>query len=51
MATAQLQNTVRREAFIMAYSDCFYIMGGVLLLSVLAVFFMCKPPAGSAPAH
>ncbi len=51
MATAQLQNTVRREAFVMAYSDCFYIMGGVLLLSVLAVFFMCKPPAGPVTAH
>jgi hypothetical protein len=29
----------------------FYVMGGVLLLSVLAVFFMCKPVGSSAAAH
>jgi DHA2 family multidrug resistance protein len=42
LALLQLQNTVRREAFVMAYSDCFYIMGAVLLFSVLAIFFMEK---------
>jgi hypothetical protein len=36
----------------MAYLDCFWIMGGVLLASVLAIFFMQKPRPGAAPgAH
>jgi DHA2 family multidrug resistance protein len=51
MAIAQLQAMVRREAYVMAYSDCFWIMGVVLVLSVLAIFFMRKPPAGPAAAH
>jgi DHA2 family multidrug resistance protein len=50
MAMAQLQATVRREAYVMAYSDCFYVMGAVLLLSVVAVFAMQKPPIRSAGA-
>jgi hypothetical protein len=32
----------------MAYSDCFYIMGAVLLLSVLAVLFMERLERGRA---
>jgi DHA2 family multidrug resistance protein len=49
MATGQLQAIVRREAYVMAYSDCFFIMGVVLLMSVVGVFFMQKPPAGHGP--
>jgi DHA2 family multidrug resistance protein len=48
LALIHLQNTVRREAFVMAYSDCFYIMGAVLLLSVLAVLFMERLERGRA---
>jgi DHA2 family multidrug resistance protein len=43
MALAQLQAMVRRNAYVMAYSDCFWIMGVVLLASVLAIFFMQRP--------
>jgi DHA2 family multidrug resistance protein len=42
LALIELQNMVRREAYVMAYSDCFYIMGAVLLFSVIAIFFMEK---------
>jgi MFS transporter, DHA2 family, multidrug resistance protein len=48
MAIAQIRNLVRRDAFVMAYSDCFYIMGAVLLISMLAIFFLQKPKAGAA---
>lgn len=33
---------VRRQAFLMAYSDCFLILGFVLLASATALFFMNK---------
>jgi len=51
MALAQLQGLVRREAFVMAYADCFWMMGAVLVLSVLAIFFMPRPQAGAPAAH
>jgi len=50
MALAQLANLVRREAFVMAYSDCFYIMGVAMLISVVAVFAMKKPAQHGAAA-
>jgi DHA2 family multidrug resistance protein len=50
MALAQLQAMVRRNAYVMAYADCFWIMGVVLLVSVLAIFFMPKASPGAAPA-
>ncbi len=52
-ALAALSNLVRREAFVMAYSDCFFLLACVLVLSVVAVMFFEKTkssPAG-APAH
>jgi DHA2 family multidrug resistance protein len=49
MAMGQLQAVVRREAYVMAYSDCFFIMGAVLLASVVGVFFMRKPHPGHGP--
>jgi len=51
MAIAQIRNLVRRDAFVMAYSDCFYIMGAVLLLSMLAIFLLQKPKAGAGGGH
>lgn len=50
MALAQLQALVRREAYVMAYSDCFYIMGVALILALLAVAFMRKPGRHAAAA-
>jgi hypothetical protein len=50
MATAQLQAVVRREAFVMTYSDCFYLMGAALLLSLIPILFMGRPGKGKAPA-
>jgi DHA2 family multidrug resistance protein len=51
MATAQLQAVVRREAFVMTYSDCFYLMGAALLLSLIPILFMGRPGKGKAPAE
>lgn len=51
-ALEALSNTVRQEAFVMAYNDCFYFIGMALLLSGLAVLFFKKSkPAGGAAAH
>jgi DHA2 family multidrug resistance protein len=50
---AQMQAIVRREAFVMAYSDCFFLIGVALLVSVLALFLIPKPKtqAGAGAAH
>ena len=45
-ALARLQGLVRREAFTMTYSDCFLVMGGVLLASIAVVLLMPRPRAG-----
>ena len=49
-AIGQIANTVRREAYIMAYNDCFYFIGLALLLTGLALLFCKKVKAGSAGA-
>ena len=49
-ALAQMANTVRVEAFVMAYSDCFFVLGVALTLCVLALFLIRKP-TGAAAAH
>jgi MFS transporter, DHA2 family, multidrug resistance protein len=41
---AQMASTVRRQAFVMAYSDCFYIIGVALALCILALVLVRKPP-------
>ena len=59
LATAQNQamtaisNVVRREAYVMAFNDCFYFVGIALFLSGFAVLFFkkVKPGAGGAGAH
>jgi DHA2 family multidrug resistance protein len=48
-ALAEMASVVRREAFVMAYSDCFFIMGISLAVCILALFLVKKPPEG-APA-
>jgi len=58
MATAHdraiqtLSNLVRREAYVMAFNDCFYFIGVALLVSGLAIIFFKKAkPTGGAVAH
>ncbi|UWZ84373.1 DHA2 family efflux MFS transporter permease subunit [Occallatibacter riparius] len=41
-AIGALGGIVRREAFLLAYSDCFLMLGCVLLASAFALFFMKK---------
>jgi DHA2 family multidrug resistance protein len=36
-AIAELANVVRREAFTMAYSDCFFVLGFALLFAMLGL--------------
>ncbi len=43
-----LAATVRREAGVMAYGDCFYLLGALLLGAVLLVWF-CRPAKGALP--
>ncbi|MBC8124024.1 MAG: multidrug efflux MFS transporter [Gemmatimonadaceae bacterium] len=52
-ALAAVANLVRREAYVMAYNDCFYFIGFSLLLSGVAVFFFRKAraDAGGAGSH
>lgn len=51
-AIQQIANTVRREAYIMAYNDCFYFIGFALLLTGLLLLFCKKVKAGNtAAAH
>lgn len=51
-AIASISNIVRREAFVMAFNDCFYFIGIALLLSGIAILFLKKvKPTGGAVAH
>jgi MFS transporter, DHA2 family, multidrug resistance protein len=51
-AIAAIDKVVRREAFVMAFNDCFYFIGIALLLSGIAVLFIKKvKPTGGAVAH
>jgi DHA2 family multidrug resistance protein len=50
-ALAELAGLVRTNAYVMAYSDCFFVMGVALLLSVLGLFLMRKPRPGPVVAH
>lgn len=51
-AVKAIDNTVRREAYVMAYNDGFYFVGIALLVSGLALLFTKKVKAGGgAAAH
>jgi DHA2 family multidrug resistance protein len=51
-AIAAIDNTVRREAYVMAFNDCFYFIAWALLLSGIAILFFQKVKATSgAGAH
>jgi DHA2 family multidrug resistance protein len=51
-AIASVSNSVRREASVMAYNDCFYFIGITLLISSIAILFFKKVKVtGGAAAH
>ncbi|PAX51734.1 DHA2 family efflux MFS transporter permease subunit [Brunnivagina elsteri] len=51
-ALKSLDGVVRREAYVMAFNDCFYFIGIALLLSGVAILFFKKvKPKGSTVAH
>lgn len=50
-ALAELSALVQREAYVMAYSDCFFVLGIALLLSTLALFLIPKPKRAGAIGH
>jgi DHA2 family multidrug resistance protein len=51
-ALAAIDNVVRREAFVMAFNDCFYFIGITLMVSAIAVLFFQKVKVtGGVAAH
>jgi DHA2 family multidrug resistance protein len=47
-----LDRVVRREAFVMAFNDCFYLIGLALLLSAIAIPFFRRAKLGAGgPVH
>jgi DHA2 family multidrug resistance protein len=47
-----LKSIVRREAFVMAFNDAFFVIAIGLLVAAVAIWFCKKPESdGSAPAH
>ena len=49
-ALAQLADLVRREAYTMAYADCFFGIGVIVLVSIVALLFVPKPRVEAAAA-
>ena len=47
-AIVALGNTVKRQAFVLAFSDTFMVLGAVLLLSAVAILLTKKPKTGAA---
>jgi len=45
-AVGALAGTVRREAYVMAYADCFYLIG-VLLLAMVLLVWVCRGAKGA----
>lgn len=43
-ALGALDGLIRREAFVMAFNDCFFIIAATLLACAMAVLFLEKPP-------
>jgi DHA2 family multidrug resistance protein len=48
-AFGSLAGTVRREALVMAYGDCYFLLGVLLMAMILFVWF-CRPIKGNALA-
>ena len=49
--TEEVAGVVRREAFVMAYGDCFYLLGVLLLAMALLVWFCRGAKGGALAAH
>jgi DHA2 family multidrug resistance protein len=49
-AIAEVANMVRTEAYVLAYSDCFFIMGVALIVAALALVLVPKPRRSEAAA-
>jgi len=49
-AWAMIQGTVIRQATMLAYIDCFYILGIAILAMIPLVFLMKKPKTGGSMA-
>ncbi len=50
-AVVQIGRTVQAQAYLLAYSDAFYVMGAALVLALLTAFLMGKSSGGGAGAH
>jgi MFS transporter, DHA2 family, multidrug resistance protein len=50
-AVVQIGRTVRRQSYLLAYSDAFCLMGVALLLALVAAVAMRKTAGGGAGAH
>ena len=52
-ALAGIDGVARRESFIMAFSDCFFLMGVAFLIALVLVMILrrAKPGTGSPGAH
>ena len=50
-AVAQIGRVVRRQSFLLAYSDAFFLMGIALLLALVTSLAMRKSSGGGAGAH
>ncbi len=52
-AIAAVDGLARRESFIMAFSDSFFLMGATFLVggALVCLLQRVKPGAGGAPAH
>jgi MFS transporter, DHA2 family, multidrug resistance protein len=50
-AVVQIGRIIRAQAFLLAYSDAFYLMGAALLLAMLTTLAMRKSTGGGAGAH
>jgi DHA2 family multidrug resistance protein len=50
-ALAAVALTVRREALVMAYRDCFFALGAVLAVMIALVWFCRRAPSTAAGAH
>jgi DHA2 family multidrug resistance protein len=48
-ALAAVGRLVRREAYVMAYGDCFYIVG-VAMVAMIALVWFCRPVKGAVGA-
>jgi DHA2 family multidrug resistance protein len=50
-ALAELANLVRREAYVMAYADCFFVLAIALVLCTFALLLIPKPKRTAAIGH